>query len=93
MQLVLVALCAVPSNVSSCLFRIAVFLSDDFSDRRAVEEQERLRAEAQKAEAIAAEAMARASRLRKQLDFLEGRDRHILRSELECLELLDAVTP
>lgn len=56
-----------------------------------VEEQERLRSEAQKAEATAAEAMARASRLRKQLDFLEDRDRRILRSELECLELLEQV--
>jgi len=56
-----------------------------------VEEQNRLRSEAQKAEADAAEAMARAARLRKQLDFLEGRDRRILQSELECLELLDRV--
>ena len=54
-----------------------------------VEEQNHLYLEVQKAEADAAEAMARAARLRKQLDFLEGRDRRILQSELECLELLD----
>lgn len=65
-------------------------------DERMVAEQERLRSEARKAEesmARKAEEMAalaaRAARLRKQLDFLEGRDRRLLRSELECLDLLD----
>ena len=45
--------------------------------------------EAQQAEKAALEAMARAARLRKQLDFLEGRERQILRSELDCSELLE----
>ena len=66
-------------------------VSDFALDRRVVAEKERLRIEAQKAEAAASEAMARAACLRKQLDFLEGRDHHILQSELECLELLDRV--
>ena len=71
-------------------------LLTSFLDRRMVAEQERLRAAARKAEQdasdalqAAAEASSRAARLRKQLDFLEGRDRRILQSELKCLKLLD----
>ena len=56
-----------------------------------VAEKECFWVEAQKAEAATSEAMAHAAHLRKQLDFLEGRDRRILQSELECLELLDHV--
>ena len=52
-------------------------------------EQDHLRAEAQQAEKAALEAIACAARLRKQLDFLEGREHQILRSELECSELLE----
>ena len=52
-------------------------------------EQNHLRAEVQKAEDAALEAMAHAVCLRKQLDFLEGCERRILQSELEYLELLE----
>ena len=63
-----------------------------------VEEPEHLRRAAHKAEeamAQKAEEMAslaaRATHLRKQLDFLEGRDHRLLRSELECLELVESI--
>ena len=63
-----------------------------------VEEQEWLRHAARKAEeamAQKAEEMASlaacAARFRKQLDFLEGRDRRLLQSELECLELVESM--
>ena len=39
----------------------------------------------------AAEEASRMSRLRRQLDFLEGRESQILRGELECADLLDLV--
>ena len=63
--------------------------STDLPDEHIVAEQNHLRTKAQKAEDAALEAMACAARLRKQLDFLEGREGRILRSELECLELLE----
>ena len=91
-RLALAVSCGVRWNIGplSVLFHLVLSGWSDFSlDRRVVAEQERLHSEARKAEAVAAEAMARAARCRKQLDFLEGRDRRILRSELECLELLD----
>ena len=80
-----------------CILSLSWCFSFDISlDRRIVVEQERLRSAARKAEQdasdalqAAAEASSRAARLRKQLDFLEGRDRRVLQSELECLELLD----
>ena len=72
------------------------FFADFFEDERVVVEQARLRAEAQKAEeAMARKAeevaalAARATRLRKQLDFLDHREEMTLRSEIECLELLE----
>ena len=52
-------------------------------------EQDRLRAKAQQAEKAALKVMAHAARLCKQLDFLEGCEHQILRSELECSELLE----
>ena len=70
---------------------VCISFSDRSLDRRVVAEQERLRSEAQKAEALVVESMARAAHLRKQLDFLENRDRWILRSELECLELVEGL--
>ena len=75
---------------------LLVFLSDFLEDERVVAEQARLRSEAQKAEeAMARKAeevaalAARAARLRKQLDFLDRREEMTLRSEIECLELLE----
>jgi len=72
------------------------FFADLFEDERVVAEQARLRAEVQKAEeAMARKAeevaalAARAARLRKQLDFLDRREEMTLRSEIECLELLE----
>ena len=72
------------------------FFADFFEDEWVVVEQARLRAEAQKAkemmarkaEEVAALA-ARAARLHKQLDFLDHREEMTLRSEIECLELLE----
>jgi len=58
---------------------------------RLFSEKEKLRKQAREAEDAAARSMAKATRLRRQLDFLEGRTADVVSKELAAIEELEKV--
>ena len=64
-------------------------LANFFAVGRLLSEKEKLRKQAREAEDAAARSMAKAARLRRQLDFLEGRTADVLSKELSAIEELE----
>ena len=66
-----------------------LLLANFFAVGRLLSEKEKLRKQAREAEDAAARSMAKAARLRRQLDFLEGRTADVLSKELSAIEELE----
>jgi len=77
---------------SDCSFFVCslfLLLANFFAVGRLLLEKEKLRKQAREAEDAAARSMAKAARLRRQLDFLEGRTADVLYKELSAIEELE----
>ena len=82
---------SVEMNSDCSFFVCSLFslLANFFAVGRLLSEKEKLCKQAREAEDAAARSMAKAARLRRQLDFLEGRTADVLSKELSAIEELE----